>query len=658
LDSEQQNALRKAVEQARGLLEQEISDQLEGLYNILPDGTVMNDAPGDPVVRSRLCEAFYHHRARGVNASEAVAQLTRECAFTVLNRFAALKMAERRRLVRECVSQGVKSEGIQELRDLAPDLQFAFEDGGYRLLLETIMDELSLDLKQLFDRRSPASLIWPRAAVLEQLLEILNKEFLDPLWEQDETIGWIYQYFNSEGDRRKARYDHKNNPKPPQDKRELAVRNQFFTPHYVVSFLTDNTLGRTWYEMRKGETCIKEECEFLISHSNEVFLSKGETCPTNGNDNYEYIPHRSQKDPRDIKILDPACGSGHFLLYAFDLLIKIYQEAWEDPASPSSEVTGNALQEDYPVWDSFRSEIPNLILNYNLYGIDIDSRAVQIGAIALWMRAQREYNVISLKPNKRPAIQRINLVTAEPMPGEQELLDEFIQTIHPPLLGQLVKKVFEEMQLAGEAGSLLKVEQEIQSALKRAREEWIANPRRNQLSLFNKNNKSTQAELDLSGITNERFWEEAEAKIYENLKRYADNVSNNLFFQRQLFVQDVAEGFAFLDVCRKRYDVVLMNPPFGEPTKNTETLLSQKYGSAKTNLYTAFINRAIEFSIERAYIGAITSKTWLSLSSFKKWRLDFLKTIDDLPILLDAGYGVLDSAYVETCAYIIRTRTI
>ena len=93
-----------------------------------------------------------------------------------------------------------------------------------------------------------------------------------------------------------------------------------------------------------------------------------------------HIPHRPKKDPRELKILDPACGSGHFLLYCFDLLLTIYEEAYADPdLSP-------ALQQDYHNLEDLRRDVPRLILAHNLHGIDIDLRASQIAALALWLR--------------------------------------------------------------------------------------------------------------------------------------------------------------------------------------------------------------------------------------------------------------------------------
>src|SRR6185503_18844589 len=101
MEKKQRDALRTAIVKARRLLEKEFQEQLEGTYNILPDGGILSNAPGDPIVRARLLDLIQHHCAGGGTAPEAVDRVAREAAFTVLNRFAALKMAERRGLVRE-----------------------------------------------------------------------------------------------------------------------------------------------------------------------------------------------------------------------------------------------------------------------------------------------------------------------------------------------------------------------------------------------------------------------------------------------------------------------------------------------------------------------------------------------------------------------------
>jgi len=179
-----------------------------------------------------------------------------------------------------------------------------------------------------------------------------------------------------------------------------------------------------------------------------------------------YIPHRPKKDPRELKILDPACGSGHFLLYCFDLLQTIYEESYADPD------LGSALRKDYPEMEEFRREVPRLILACNLHGIDIDLRASQIAALALWLRCQRASQEMGLQ-KERPKITRSNFVCAEQMPGEEQMLKEFVSQLEPKLLGQIVEVVFEKMKLAGEAGSLLKIEEEIRYAVAAAKQQWV-----------------------------------------------------------------------------------------------------------------------------------------------------------------------------------------
>ena len=174
-------------------------------------------------------------------------------------------MLEARGLVQECVSRGEASSGFKEFSGLAPGL-LALSDHGYRLYLECLFDELGREIKVLFDRRDPASLLWPRRPAFGELLDILNRPELSPLWSEGETIGWVYQYFNSDEERRRMRSE----SQAPRNSRELAVRNQFFTPRYVVELLTDDTLGRTWYEMRRGETRLVEECRYLVRRPNGI----------------------------------------------------------------------------------------------------------------------------------------------------------------------------------------------------------------------------------------------------------------------------------------------------------------------------------------------------------------------------------------------------
>jgi hypothetical protein len=452
----------------------------------------------------------------------------------------------------------------------------------------------------------------------------------------------------------------------PRNSRELAVRNQFFTPRYVVEFLTDNTLARIWYEIRRGETRLKERCRYLVRRHTEIFLQPGQEPPqarrSAGELAHEellrlptYVRFRPKKDPRDLKVLDPACGSGHFLLYAFDLLEIIYEEAWGDENSPVSESSGNTLRQDYSDLDALRRNLPSLILRYNLYGIEIDPRCCQIGALALWLRAQRSYQKLGLKAGERLRITRSNIVCAEPMPSENQLLDEFLRDLKPPLLAQLVRTVFEKMKLAGEAGPLLRVEDEIRGAIAEAKKQWSEAPAPEQLFLLPETDKRKAEQLalfDVSGISDEAFWGQVEGRVIDALGEYAGKAANGRWYRRRLFAEDAAQGFAFIDICRARFDAVLMNPPFGEPTPGTQSLLFlEKYSNCGRNLFAAFVRLGLELCAPSGLVGTITSSTGLFYSSFESWRRAYLLSTGRLYALADLGGHVLDSATVKTAAY-------
>jgi hypothetical protein len=642
MDKDVRNRIQRATQAARRLLEQEFAAQLEGTFDVLPDGTIKLE-PGphlskeECLTRAKIVAAVEHRRAGGMGKAEAVADHTREAAFTILNRFVALKMLEARGLILESISRGEQSPGFREFGALAPGLA-ALPDHGYRLYIECLFDELGTEIGVLFDRRDLASLLWPRRQPFTDLLAILNDPGLAGVWQEDETIGWVYQYFNGEDERRRMRAE----SAAPRNSRELAVRNQFFTPRYVVQFLTDNTLGRIWYEMRQGRTRLADSLEYLVRRPNEIFRAQGEEPPAQDLADEEglsqeerlkqphHVPFRPKKDPRDLRILDPACGSGHFLLYAFDLLLTIYEEAWADQASPRSELTGRTLRDDYQDLDELRRALPGLVLSHNLHGIEIDPRCAQIAALALWMRAQRAFNGFGIARAERPLIAKTNVVIAEPMPGEKDLLEEFLRELRedrleglirealaiPPektvratkamadSLADLVRAVWNGMELAGELGSLLKIELRLQHAIAEGQKEW-----EDRLPLFR------VVEYGLGGESNQKyvrfvegrdqvFWSKAEQLTLYALRRYAAKQSaNGKTAARRLFADDAEHGFALIDLLRKPFDAVLMNPPFGTPARRSKSHLESIYPNSSMDLYACFVDRMLELTIRNGYMG-------------------------------------------------------
>ena len=477
--------------------------------------------------------------------------------------------------------------------------------------------------------------MFPNEKALGGLLELLNQKELEHLWTEDETIGWIYQYWNSKEERKAMR----DASAAPRNSRELAVRNQFFTPRYVVEFLTDNTLGRTWYEMTKGETRLADQCRYLVRRPTEIFLNDGGEPPQqpeqDGLSQEEllkqpvYIQHRSFKDPREIRLLDPACGSMHFGLYAFDLFEAIYEEGWEKSIG--------TLKQDFPDKTEFLAQVPRLIIENNIHGVDIDPRAVQIAGLSLWLRAQRSWKNQSVQPGNRPEIRKSNIVCAEPMPGDEAMLEEFLETLNPPLLRDLVRTVFEKMKLAGEAGTLLKIEEEIRSAIEDARN--AAHAMRDDLL--------TQGEAE-----SDDFFDSAEEQIYEALQNYAESAESG-DYQRRLFAEDAAHGFAFIDLCRKRYDAVVMNPPFGDASENILHICDQKCPAWNRNILCAFIEQNLTAANNTGFVASVIDRSFLNKSTYEDFRENCLLRDDLLDFVLDLGWEVLD-ANVEVSSVILR----
>ncbi|MBN1136914.1 MAG: SAM-dependent methyltransferase, partial [Anaerolineae bacterium] len=542
------------VVRCRQLLESDLAQQLEGTFGVHGDGALESpaglghlDAVGR-AERQAIEAAIQHEERSGAGCQEAVQRYVRESAFTWLNRLAALKLMEHphRGLILPTIGSGDHSRGFQQFSRLSPEAMRAEPDGGYRLYLELLCDDLGQALGVLFDRTLPTSILSPTLPCLQQVLTQLNDDEITPVWAEDETIGWIYQFFTPTELREEAR----KASSAPRNSHELAFRNQFYTPRYVVAFLVDNTLGRLWWEIRGGQTKLGEQCGYLVRRDGEGPVEK--------------------RDPRTFRILDPACGSGHFLLYCFDLLQTIYTEAYGDPD------LGPALQADYPDPAAFGQAVPGMILEHNLHGIDIDLRAVQIAQLALWLRAQRAYAEMGLKVHQRPPIRCIQIVCAEPMPGEYDLLGEFVRDLRPAVLGNLVREVWEKMKLAGEAGSMLKIEQEIHEAVVKVRETLASLPPAVQLELFpSEKPQQLVLPLDRHDLDDRAFWDEAEERVVEALRAYVRQAQVEQHTARRLFAEDALQGIAFIDLLQRPFDVVLMNPPFGAASVGSKAYIER-----------------------------------------------------------------------------------
>ena len=430
---------------------------------------------------------------------------------------------------------------------------------------------------------------------------------------------------------------------------------------------------------------MKDRCRYLARRPNEVWLQQGELPPAEvvedeGLSQEEvlqqpvHIAYRPLKDPREIRMLDPACGSMHFGLYAFDLYLEIYREAWGiaqrsneharqgEAFTPFVTYAANSANEA-----DFLREAPSLILQHNIYGIDIDLRAAQTARLTLWLRAQGGWQEQYVEVTTRPAITRSKVVSTEPMPGERELLADFVDQQFPEeergLVQELLEAVFDKMQLAVEACSSFKIEEEVRDAINVTRGEWqkLAFQQKDLFSaaeLVSMGQAGSSLNTDLHSLAT-GFWIDIEERIYTALRHYSEQAESGGSFQRSLFAEDAAQGFAFIDVCRRRYDAVLVIPPFGEAATKTVPYTGETIHAGRNDIYSAFVLRTLDLlEPQKGRAEAITSRAFVVGKDPRDFRMAVIDaTSSHLSLFIDLGGGVLDRAMVETSASILSDST-
>lgn len=641
--------LEKFVSSAKNLLMQNITELLQQYYGIWIDGhsipveQLSNQDPDIVHTAKMLRERLKHLLAalpENQNDKErlAVGQLIAEQAFTQLNRFSALRMCEERGLILESIHGGYDSVGFQSFDAISQVIGMPQYD-RYKWYLHSIFDELSIELPAVFDRFSPYGLIFPDESTLLKLLELINStdlsEWYDEqngttvnFWKEDETLGWMFQDYNSLEERRKMREESNK----PRNSREMAVRNQFFTPEYIVRFLTDNSLGRIWYEMTKGQSLIGEkQCSYMVKKPDET------------------LTERTIKEPTEILSLDPTCGSMHFGLYLYEVYEFIYMDAWDNHPNlliPFREIHTR---------DTFHREVPRLILENNIYGCEIDPRALQIAALSLWLRAQRSYGEMGILPQDRPLIKKSNLVLAEAMPGNKKLLKGLMEELDKPMQN-LIKKIWDKMQFVGEAGLLFKMEKEIEDEIDYLKNNWTKVNQYRYATLFSSNEEKAKIEMEnearrILKENKEEFFKEITSRLKEALYQLSSKLSEEEGYENALFSDDATRGFAFIELCQKRFDCIVMNPPFGEGSENTSSYLDAYYPAWCRNLVCAFFDRMQEMLTDKGKLGAIFDRTVMIKSSYEKFRKRNLCGF--ITNCADTGWGVLD-ANVETSTMVLN----
>lgn len=645
--------LERFVSSAKNLLMQNVTELLQQYYGIWADGHTipveqLANQDTDIVHTARMLRERMKHLLAALPETEtnkerlAVGQLIAEQAFTQLNRFCALRMCEERDLILESVRAGYESVGFQSYDAIAQQTAMP-KYNRYKWYLHSIFDELSIELPAVFDRFSPYGLVFPDENTLLKLLDLINdtqlSEWYDEqngmtvnFWMEDETLGWMFQDYNSLEERRKMREESNK----PRNSREMAVRNQFFTPEYIVRFLTDNSLGRIWYEMTKGQSRIGEEqCHYMVRRPNET------------------IEERAIKEPTEILSLDPTCGSMHFGLYLYEVYEYIYMDAWDNHPElliPYREIHTR---------ESFHREVPRLILENNIFGCEIDPRALQLAALSLWLRAQRSYGEMGIPAGERPLIRKSNLVLAEAMPGNKRLLKGLMDELDKPMQ-RLLTTIWDKMKFVGEAGLLFKMEKEISDDIEYLRKNWSKVNQNRNLSLYDSEERraeiaaANEARTELRHHKDE-FFEEITERLQTALQELSSRLSEEEGYENALFSEDATRGFAFIELCQKRFDCIVMNPPFGEGSEHTSQYLNDNYPAWSKNLVCAFFIRMKELLKETGKLGAIFDRTVYIRKQYLAFRVSEL--CGYIECCADTGWGVLD-ALVETSTLVVNKRQI
>jgi predicted RNA methylase len=562
-------------------------------------------------VQRRLQEAISREAA---DFREARERYLKHAVFTFLNRLLALRVAEANGLIVETVATrpeyGNRSRRERDLADASPDLATQPEklaQEALRLAFSEMREKMNEHL--LFRDDSPYAIFMPRLPAYRQIREVLMN-LPEEIWHEFELLGWAYQFFNSE-EREQIRRRLRRNPKPD----DIPPLNQFYTVGWIVKALVQNTLGRLWLETHPNSP-LREKLDYLVPIQNE------------------FRPPARSLSVQEIKVLDPACGSGHFLLGAFDLLLEMWRE--ERP--------------DLPEW-----RIPALILEHNLYGVDIDLRACQIAAIAIWLKARTTFERLKGNdPNAKFEPKRINIVCADIRFVDSNRKAQFLQQFaHDPVLLSIVEQTLQACENAFEIGSLLRIsqpfEQLFRQRIKRADE---LKRKQEQLRLF----VLRDEQISLGDVPIPVPKELTVAEIVDRIKEFVRRASEAQDMGSLLFGMDAEYAVQLVDILTEKYDVVLMNPPYGAMPPRCKQYARQHYPRTHNDYYSAFIEQAVNLCKEGGYVGALTGRTFLFLKSFQKLREEILRS-DALPeIVWDLGFNVLDEATARYAAFTLRKR--
>ena len=506
-------------------------------------------------------------------------ELVEESAYTWFNRLTALAFMEANEYIDEKMifNNGLKNEpGIIDnyydfefFKNLDADLQRELHDLRdentansieklYSILVEEKCEELSAIMPFMFKKKGTYSdILFPTGLLLENSLLVRLREEIGkeaPI----ELIGWLYQFYNSE------KKDEIFAKKEKIAKENVPAVTQLFTPDWIVKYMVENSLGKLALESTGINESLKTNWKYYIESE---------------------LDESSEKIKiEDVKILDPAMGSGHILVYAFDLLFEIYENlGWSTKDSVLS------------------------ILKNNLYGLEIDERAGQLASFALMMKAREKFSRL-FSVLKREEDFKLNTLIIE----ESNSLSEKIKNkIKDKNLNNL-SKIIEDFEDAKEYGSILKLETIDKETLEK------------EFNLLKESLDNEQGTL---------VFNEDELDI---------NIEEDLELIESLIAQHIALTNKYEAVITN--PPYMGGKGFSTKLK---AYTEKNYKDSKTDLFAVFIERCNEFTKQNCYTSMITMQSWMFLSSFESLRKNIIEKTE-IKSLLQLGYGVIGIAFGTT----------
>ena len=519
-------------------------------------------------------------------------ELIEESAYTWFNRLTALAFMEANGYIEEKMifNNGVKNEPaiidnyyeFEFFKNLDNDLQKELHnlrdentpnsiEKLYSILMEEKCEDLSNIMPFMFKKKGTYSdILFPTGLLMENSLLVSLREEIGeeaPI----ELIGWLYQYYNSEK-KDEVFEGLKKNKKITKE--NIPAVTQLFTPDWIVKYMVENSLGKLALESTGINENLKNNWKYYIDSEKEENLEKIKI--------------------EDIKILDPAMGSGHILVYAFDLLFEMYENlGWSTKESVLS------------------------ILKNNLYGLEIDERAGQLASFALMMKVGEKFAGL-FSVLKRENDFKLNTLIIE----ESNSLSERIRNrIKDNNLNNL-NKIIQEFEDAKEYGSILKLEPIDKEILERE---------------FN--------------ILKESFNNNEQETLIFNEDEMIIDINEELELIESLIKQHIV-------LTNQYETVVTNPPYMGGKgfSPKLKTYVEKNYKDSKSDLFAVFIERCNEFTKKNCYTSMITMQSWMFLSSFETLRKNIIEKteIKSLNHLGTRAFSEIGGEVVSTVAWISK----